>query len=622
MRMMRKQVARGLMCLAAGLTLSACTDDSYDLSKDIDMTMAIGSEGLQMKLGTTEKIMLGDLLEVDDEEMFGEDYTGLFYLTMKKNADFDFNVDPVTTKINEANLTPEVEVINISDMGIGSLPVPKGETRMFKKLHAYDKFDLNISDIDEAVQSIKVITPSGRTNRFSLNLEVVNHGSDFRFKKVENLKIVFPAFVKCSSTGNSDYTLSEGEDGKTTVTFRNGVDASGTRISLGTIGLDRIVLGNEKDAEDKGLAIKVVDGERVLDYDGDIDMHGDFALESGSAFTMRPGDYTDIRLVVRLEGRPVENGKIPVELDKVQGVFQPDVDVPRIDPIVLGDELPDFLRNKDVRINVANPTLKFNVDMRDIPMSLLFTGELEGKYAPGVERQPVVQVKDGNGPIVLNKEKEQYIYFYDNGAPYDPEREVTEEDGQYPIENLAKLVSVLPERINVRMNNVSVKPNELNTIRLDEQYSALVDYDVLLPFEVNKGMRIVYNDSITGMHEDLQDYEADGLVITADMASTIPLELVATIEPVGLDGKVIPSIRVESARVAPGNTGQEKVSSIVIRMTLTDRADLKKLDLLRFKVSAEAINEDSHANRFVSSQYLQVRNLRLKLAGSIVGDFN
>lgn len=622
MRMMRKQVARGLMCLAAGLTLSACTDDSYDLSKDIDMTMAIGSEGLQMKLGTTEKIMLGDLLEVDDEEMFGEDQTGLFYLTMKKNADFDFNVDPVTTKINEANLTPEVEVINISDMGIGSLPVPKGETRMFKKLHAYDKFDLNISDIDEAVQSIKVITPSGRTNRFSLNLEVVNHGSDFRFKKVENLKIVFPAFVKCSSTGNSDYTLSEGEDGKTTVTFRNGVDASGTRISLGTIGLDRIVLGNEKDAEDKGLAIKVVDGERVLDYDGDIDMHGDFALESGSAFTMRPGDYTDIRLVVRLEGRPVENGKIPVELDKVQGVFQPDVDVPRIDPIVLGDELPDFLRNKDVRINVANPTLKFNVDMRDIPMSLLFTGELEGKYAPGVERQPVVQVKDGNGPIVLNKEKEQYIYFYDNGAPYDPEREVTEEDGQYPIENLAKLVSVLPERINVRMNNVSVKPNELNTIRLDEQYSALVDYDVLLPFEVNKGMRIVYNDSITGMHEDLQDYEADGLVITADMASTIPLELVATIEPVGLDGKVIPSIRVESARVAPGNTGQEKVSSIVIRMTLTDRADLKKLDLLRFKVSAEAINEDSHANRFVSSQYLQVRNLRLKLAGSIVGDFN
>lgn len=103
MRMMRKQVARGLMCLAAGLTLSACTDDSYDLSKDIDMTMAIGSEGLQMKLGTTEKIMLGDLLEVDDEEMFGEDQTGLFYLTMKKNADFDFNVDPVTTKINEAN---------------------------------------------------------------------------------------------------------------------------------------------------------------------------------------------------------------------------------------------------------------------------------------------------------------------------------------------------------------------------------------------------------------------------------------------------------------------------------------------------------------------------------------
>lgn len=195
MRMMRKQVARGLMCLAAGLTLSACTDDSYDLGKDIDMTMAIGSEGLQMKLGTTEKIMLGDLLEVDDEDMFGEDETGLFYLTMKKNTDFDFYVDPVVTKINEANLAPEVEVINIDRLGIGSLSVPQGEMQTFPGLHAYDKFDLNISEIDEAVQSIKVITPSGKTNRFSLYLQVVNRGSDFRFKKVENLKIVFPEFL-------------------------------------------------------------------------------------------------------------------------------------------------------------------------------------------------------------------------------------------------------------------------------------------------------------------------------------------------------------------------------------------------------------------------------------------
>lgn len=620
--MMRKQVVRGLVCFAAGLTLSACTDDSYDLGKDIDMTMAIGSEGLQMKLGTTERIMLGDLLEVDDEEMFGEDKTGLFYLTMKKNTDFDFNVDPVTTKINEANLTPEVEVINVDRLGVGPLSVPKGETQMFREVHAYDRFDLNISEIDEAVQNIKVITPSGRTNRFSLNLEVVNHGSDFRFKKVENLKIVFPEFVKCYSTSDS-YTLSEGDDGKTTVTFRNGIPASGTRISLGTIGLDRIVLGDEKDADDKGLAIKVVGDERVLDYSGDIDMHGDFALESGSAFTMRSGDYTDIRLVVRLEGRPVEDGKIPVELDKVQGVFQPHVDVPRIDPIVLGDELPDFLRNEEVRINVANPTLKFNVDMREIPMSLQFTGELEGEYAPGAgNNKKPVQIKDGNSPIVLNKEKEQYIYFFDNGTPYDPDRDVAPEDGKYPIEGLAELVSVLPERIHVRMNDVSVKPNELNTIRLDERYSALVDYDVLLPFEVNKGMKIVYNDSITGMHEDLQDYEADGLVITADMASTIPLELLATIEPIGLDGKVIPSIRVESATVAPGNTDAEKVTPVTIKLTLTNRADLKKLDLLRFKVTAKAINEDSHANRFVSTQYLQVRDLRLKLAGSIVGDFN
>ena len=54
-----KQWAKVCLALSLGLPLTACVDDSYDASKDIDMTMGLGSQGLQLKLGNTENIMLG-----------------------------------------------------------------------------------------------------------------------------------------------------------------------------------------------------------------------------------------------------------------------------------------------------------------------------------------------------------------------------------------------------------------------------------------------------------------------------------------------------------------------------------------------------------------------------------
>lgn len=40
------RLAAGLFLLSAGLPLGSCVDDSYDMSKNIDLTMGLGSEGL------------------------------------------------------------------------------------------------------------------------------------------------------------------------------------------------------------------------------------------------------------------------------------------------------------------------------------------------------------------------------------------------------------------------------------------------------------------------------------------------------------------------------------------------------------------------------------------------
>lgn len=623
--------AKGLFVLFAGLSVTACVDDSYDMSKDLDMTMALGGEGLQMKLGTTEKILLGDLLEVDKEEMFGEDANGLFYLTMKESTNFRFDVKPVTAKINQATLSPEVEVINLGQwqgVGVSQLPVPANLTFDFPGVLAYDKFDLNISGIDDDVQKIKSITPAARTNRFNLKLDIVQKGSDFRFKDIKDLTIVFPAFVKCTAAPGAKYKLETNEQGETVITFPDGsIGGVGTSsIELGTVDLQCIQLGDAGNPDDKGLAVSEENGERVLHYEDDITMTGDFVLGAAKAFTMKAanGDFTDIRLTVTLAGHTPVDGKIPVDIDRVQGVFNPEIAEPVINPITLGDDLPDFLRDPDVKINVANPTLKFKVDMREIPMSIQFKGELQGDgYPAGMGTVPgAVVVRDRGGFVTLNKEREQYIYFCDHGTPYDPEG-MPAEHHDIAIDGLADMVSVLPERINVDINPVQVLDDELNTIRLGETYDAYVDYDVLFPFEVNAGMKIVYNDSITGMHEDMQDYEADGIIITADVDNTIPMELNAGITAVDYMGQEMDDVTVTTARIERSEDGQTvKTSGIELRLTFKNRADLRRLDLLRFKIDAGVPHDVAGTSSFTSKQYLQVRNLRLKLAGPIVGDFN
>lgn len=80
-RMNAKWPASGLLTLALGLGVTGCVDDSYDMSKDIDMTMGIGADGLQLKVGSTEEIKLGKLLDFENEDLLGTTTDNLFYLT-------------------------------------------------------------------------------------------------------------------------------------------------------------------------------------------------------------------------------------------------------------------------------------------------------------------------------------------------------------------------------------------------------------------------------------------------------------------------------------------------------------------------------------------------------------
>ena len=120
-RFVNKHYAMMLAAAATGLALSGCVDNSYDMSEDIDMTMGLGSEGLQLKLGSTEKIMLADILEVDGN--LKTDSENLYYLVEEGNTNVSFNPGNASIAIDNTTLSPIIPVISYQDVS-NALGIP------------------------------------------------------------------------------------------------------------------------------------------------------------------------------------------------------------------------------------------------------------------------------------------------------------------------------------------------------------------------------------------------------------------------------------------------------------------------------------------------------------------
>ena len=109
----RPFIATALLLTSLGVTTS-CIDNSYDLNKDIDMTVNGGGEHLAIPVGYTEQITLDKIIELDE----GDDLqlvNGEYHLLKSDKIDpSTTTVDPVTidaanSEIKEIAITDETE---------------------------------------------------------------------------------------------------------------------------------------------------------------------------------------------------------------------------------------------------------------------------------------------------------------------------------------------------------------------------------------------------------------------------------------------------------------------------------------------------------------------------------
>lgn len=609
-----KLLAKSLLCAVCGLAFTGCVDDKYD-TDSIDLTMGLGSDGLGMTLGATEKIYLGDMLNVDEDDLWHVDGNNLFYLVQNGTTSFDYHVQDVTTKIDEAKLTPTVEVFNF-DRTDFPVPITLGADKSLSQIPGFDlskveakeDFNFSMSGIMGDIVSLKSIVPKESSSRFKLILEILSNSGtqDFYIKRIEGMKITFPDFIKSNELTGQTKTFDDLSP-----------SAQTNRLELGTVSLDEVRLSEDE----LGMTIE----NEQIELAGEIKMEGKFDICTKRNVTLSTGSFINVRLTVALEGSAPENGKILVALDKVSGVYNPTVHVGDVAPFDIAEQLPDFLKDNSVKIDVANPTIKFNVDLSEVPMSFEFQGKMWGLDKNGQPTsEPIYFPKQAAGHATLNKHDRSGVYFYQGSSPYDPDG-VEAGANIYDVPNLSKLIDPIPENIKVDMpdGSVRIKQGELNTISLGRDYNAGIGYEIFLPFEFNSKLSIVYRDTTDCMNDDLKDYHAKGVTVTAEAKNTVPLKLTVELKALDIWGNEIALAHPATGTIeaAPSNNG-EKTSPFSVNVTFKDPSDLARVDRFAFLVKAAADQPDGQQRKLTSEQFLQLSKILLRLNGQIIGDFN
>lgn len=620
----------GMLCAGTTLLFTGCIDDSYDLDK-VDLTMKLNTDGLGVKLGNTDLIALADIL--DEDETVKTEANGLYYLVKDGTSNFNVKVDNMTTSFNDTKLDMNTPVLQYNDVyeqlrdaGIpvthgSTLPIP-ADFEMHGSAEGDQEVDFKITDVSD-VKQVKTIDL--QKSKVALTLTEANQPASLNLgvTRLKNIRLYLPKFLGVTDVAPG-WELKEGN--VLVYTLNGGIyNYNRNNPEICSVYLNKVALDQ---TENKG---KVENGGiELTPNELNVTMTAEqvfFENRAGRELSMNVGDQASVRLDIK-----VPNNKL--NISQVTGIFNPAID-PDNERIDVSNDLPDFLQDKEVRIVATNPTIRFHANMSTLPVGIDMRGTLtavkeNGAFENGATTK-VVKLDKG----VMEMGRDNYVYYCNQGnTPYDPEGAKAGAATVKNTANIGDLITELPDylEVDLKNNQINVK-NEYYTVQLGRDYHVDADYSVFVPFEFDRGLKVVYNDSTESMHSDLKDLSATGtLEVMADAYNTIPLELLVGLKAVDVDGNELPvEFNTAEAHVAPGDgstytmngevkerSGSEVMTPIKITAKLEDKDLLSRIDKLCFNIHADATG----SNKLVSTQYLKLNNIKIKLHAGVIADFN
>ena len=581
----RPLIAAALLLTSFGITTS-CIDNSYDLNKDIDMTISAGGEHLAIPVGYTEKITLDKIIELDE----GDDLQivdGEYHLLKKDNIDETNTSVKLVTVEESLNPIEPIKVLNNQEYDI------KHEV-LFENIGTEDVIEAQAHGIDKAVIEIGSLTADTPTKlTLSFKIETTNTIMYDRVT-IGNMTITFPDFIKFEG-GQS------GLNGQT-LTITNEIIYKNNPTFTKSLSIAKYSFG-EKYGD--GNKIKEENGDRILK----IEEEKITIKTNGIVYGAQGSGSLSITPTVTLAEMAVS---------EVYGTIQPDIDVKPTE--VELNNLPDFLQDDEIRLDITNPVFSFNANNplnTDVEMDGVLTGYKDGKVTK------IVKIGSGNGGASItlkpSGDKQQTISIVRD------EQTVVEANAtKVVVPNLNDIIETIPDHINVELKP-AVKTEQYYTVNLGQDYTLNSAYDIDIPLSFGSNLKIVYEETLDNFDLDLEDVDIKKAVLSINAVNTIPLAMEIkndNVSALDANGNVIKDIDVTvEGTITESKDGKTEVSSALnVNLNETAEGAISKLDGLKLKITA--VPGQATDIQLLSTQWMQLKDMKLKIPNGIKVDLN
>ena len=593
---MKKKQMKASLLLASLLTLgflvTGCTNDDYDFDQ-IDATMGFGGGELEIPASSTMNIPLSDILELEEGGS----------VKIAANGDYLFQL----TGSDASTASPQISPIHLTGKSdkhtftLNTSSAAKGTRAAGSHLSFVSPMEQMFvyQGSDAAVKSLKSAEVDGE---IVLTVNLALNGLSSAIATIDKVTINLPGYLQISQvTGKG-----------------NGVPmVNGSKITVENVSTSR----------DLRLTIKA----KKLDFANQDDAYGKVVFGDNGSIQM--DGYFDLGIEANITGVPTSALSIganvtvnDITLKSATGIFDPEINISSLGDVTVTG-VPDFLSEDGVRADLENPQIILSIknDMdAAAKVSAKVISTKNGQNLATVQLPEMNICKTTVAPVtkicICRHNTEELTRQY--GAA-----------NVYEVSNLATLINQhIPDHVQITDVEAKADLSQEMTIEFGRNYNVVPSYEIYAPLAFAEDAVIEYADDFDGWNDDLDDLElSEGTYVrlTADAQNLVPATLIVEATPLGLEGTDISNlieVNVKKGTVKASADGVTAVNSpLEIELREKVKGGLQKLDGLSYKVKGKASHDGTTVtgiNLNSKKHTLKLENIKVKLVGKVIGNFN
>ncbi len=435
-----------------------------------------------------------------------------------------------------------------------------------------------------------------------LTVNLALNGLSSAINKIDKETINLPGYLQISTVNGNGNGVPMVNGSKITVE-----NVSTSRNLRLTIKAKKLDFANQNDYY----------GKVVIGDNGSIKMDGYFDLGIEAHVTRVPTSALSIGANVTVND---------IYLKSATGIFDPEINISSLGDVAVTG-VPDFLSEDGVRADLDNPQIILSIK-NDMDAAAKVSAK-------------VISTKNGQNLATVQL-PEMHIYKT-TVTPVTKicicrhkTAELTAQYGAANVYEVSTLATLINKHIpdHVQITNVEAKADlsQEMTIEFGHNYNVEPSYEVYAPLAFAEDAVIEYADDFDGWNDDLDELElAEGtyLRLTADAQNLVPATLIVEATPLGVNGADISNqieVNIKQGTVKASADGVTAVTSpLEIELREKVKGALQKLDGLSYKVKGKASHDGTIVtgiNLNSEKHTLKLENIKVKLVGKVIGNFN